>query len=153
MTGDLVERPLCKGVRHLLRVNVLIEVRSPVACLPFTEHEIRGRRQRVLDTLHRLGAHAGQDVGSPVAPQQGGERHSLRLSSRQGRERLHTQTALDDGTPKQPLAQRRDQVRAHAHAARGFAEDGDVPRISTERRDVRLYPFERGDLVLDTIVA
>ena len=61
--------------------------------------------------------------------------------------------ALRDGTAEQSLGQGRRTQHADGDAARRFAEDGHLGRVATECGDVVLYPFERGNLVEDAIVA
>ena len=60
--------------------------------------------------------------------------------------------ALGDRPPEQPPGAGHREQRAHAHASGRLAEDGDAPRIASERRDVLPHPLECGDLIEQTEV-
>ena len=72
-----------------------------------------------------------------------GERHVLGEAA----------TGLADGLLEQPLRHRTRGQIAHAHAAGGFPEDGDVAGIAAERRDVVPNPLQGHDLILQPLVA
>ena len=61
--------------------------------------------------------------------------------------------ALRDRLLEQSARLGQAEQRAHAHAARGLAEDGHVLGIAAEGRDVLAHPGERRDLVEDALVA
>jgi len=60
---------------------------------------------------------------------------------------------LDDGFVEQPARQRRGHHGEHRAATGGFAEQGHIARIAAELRDVLAHPFQRRDLIEETIVA
>ncbi len=67
--------------------------------------------------------------------------------------RRHHIGAFRDGLCKQPTGFRRSHQIKHTQAARGFARNGHVPRIATERADIVLDPFERSDLIEESVIA
>ena len=60
---------------------------------------------------------------------------------------------LRDGLVEEAAGERRGHHVQHGFATGRLAEDRDVARVATEGLDVRLHPFEGGDLVEGAVVA
>ena len=60
---------------------------------------------------------------------------------------VHTDPALRDCPMKQPGCGRRNHELGNRLATGGFAEDGDVVRVTAEGGDVAFHPPEGFDLV------
>jgi hypothetical protein len=60
--------------------------------------------------------------------------------------------AFDDGSVKETLRGRRDELREDAEAPRRFAEDGHVQRIASEKPDVIANPAESELLIHEAII-
>ena len=81
-----------------------------------------------------------------------GRRQSARVGLVDQQHVLAAGAGLHGGLVKQAARLRRDHQLLHGHAARAFAEDGDVAGVAAEGRDVALHPFERGDHVHHAVV-
>ena len=118
--------------------------------------EQRGQVETVRDRLRVERSQLGQRVrivgGDALA---GGERHpdllGLAKPIRVGG--VAVASRQDDCLAEQSLRERRSDQHVDRHATRGLSDDGDIPRIAAERRDVSLHPFEGRELIHVAVVA
>ena len=116
---------------------------------------------------HRSGRPGLQDVGDGYGAELGGrgvsEAQALgpagpeglagerRPADRGGRGR--TAAGFGDGAHEEALGGLGCGQHLHRHGAGAFTEDGDIPGVAAEGRDVLLHPLQGGDLVHQAVVA
>ena len=105
-----------------------------------------GRRRAQVRRRAKAGA-----IGPDLAPFARG-RSAVRSLSVQRRLQFSTQSRLDHGPVEQAPRGRRDHQPRHDGPARRFAEDGDVPGVAAEGRDIGAHPFQRRRHVHQAIV-
>ena len=121
----------------------------------FQAHAVRVRRPSGL--LHLQGRRGAQKADRPgfgrfhLSGQLAA--HALRVARRHGPLEAVYRAALGDGAAEEPLGQRRGEQQADVVGARRLPGHGDVGGIAAELRDVPPHPFERRQLVHESVIA